>query len=310
MKLYIDVLLGLTLCLMLGANNLSACLGTSIGARALRHSQALTLASVGVIAGTVFEGYKLSAAITSRVVSSAGQQYTLDVALASFLIMAALTYRSLPISLSQVAVGAAIGSAAAQGIAVNWKFTSLVAASWMVTPLIGLVVAIALSQITRRMARRVRRVMTLNKLYAYLTIFSGIYASYALGANTVGLITGMVEAPVYQHFVISLGYAAATIVGMIFLSGGTTRSVAENIVGLSPSASFSAQIGGAVTVHGFTQFGVPVSVSQAVVGGVFGAAIPRKIVVRNDRLTREIMLGWTLAPLMGAGLAFFLSVIM
>jgi hypothetical protein len=34
---------------------------------------------------------------------------------------------------------------------------------------------------------------------------------------------------------------------------------------------------------------------QSLVGGILGAAVPRKIVVRNDRLAREIILGWTAA---------------
>jgi PiT family inorganic phosphate transporter len=110
-----------------------------------------------------------------------------------------------------------------------------------------------------------------------------------------------------DQFVVSVSFGLATIVGMVLFSRGTTLSVAENIVGLNPSGSFAAQMGGAVTVHSFTQVGIPVSISQAVVGGVFGAAIPRKIVVRNARLTREIVLGWTAAPLIGGVLAAILS---
>jgi PiT family inorganic phosphate transporter len=64
---------------------------------------------------------------------------------------------------------------------------------------------------------------------------------------------------------------------------------------------------GAMTVHGFTQLGIPVSVSQAVVGGIFGAAILHRIVVRNDRLIREMFLGWTVAPLLGAVLGMLIA---
>lgn len=62
-----------------------------------------------------------------------------------------------------------------------------------------------------------------------------------------------------------------------------------------------------MTVHGFTQLDIPVSVSQAVVGGIFGAAIPRRIVVRNDRLIREMFIGWTVAPLLGAVLGMLIA---
>lgn len=306
MPFYLELISGFALCVMLGANNLSTCLGTSVGAGALRYRQALVLASIGLLAGILLEGTKLSHAITSGIVSSTNPGFTIAVAASSFVIMAFLTFRKLPISLSQVAIGAAVGAAFALGIPVNWPFTLLVASSWLLTPLAGLALAIGLTLVTRAITKRVRRVLTLNMLYAYLTIFSGIYAAYTLGANTVGLIIGMVGSSGIEPLT-SIALGLATILGMVMLSKATTRSVSENIVGLSPSASFAAQMAGALTVHGFTEAGIPVSVSQAVVGGVFGAAIPRKIVVRNNRLIWEIIIGWTLAPLLGAVLAFLFA---
>lgn len=281
-----------------------------MGTRTLRYSQALVLASVGVIAGILLEGNKVAGAITSGIVSMSSRGFILGVAVSTFLIMAFLTYRKLPVSLSQVAVGAAIGSAFAQGIKVNWGFTALVISSWLLTPLAGLLISIGLSLITKLVTRRIKRVLSLNLLYAYLTIISGTYAAYVLGANTVGLIVGMIDPTGTRNLLISLSFGIAAILGMVLFSRGTSRSVAENIVGLSPSASFAAQMGGATVVHGFTQFGIPVSVSQAVVGGIFGAAIPRNIVVRNDRLSREIILGWTAAPIIGAVLAFIIASIL
>ncbi len=298
---------GLALCVMLGANNLSTCLGTSMSASALRYPQALALASIGLFAGIFLEGNKLSAAITARLVSSTDPQFAIVVTLSSFIIMTFMTIRKLPISLSQVAVGAAVGSGLRLGMKVNWQFTLLIAVSWLLTPLAGFLIAVLLSFIAKGVSRRVRAVLTLNALYAYLTIFSGVYASYTLGANTVGLIIGMAKNVQAGQLLISIAFGIATVLGMIAFSRGTTRSVAENIIGLSPSASFAAQMGGALTVHGFTEVGIPVSVSQAVVGGVFGAAVPRKIVVRNDRLAREIVLGWTAAPFLGAALGFLLA---
>ena len=276
-------------------------------ARNLRFSHALLLASIGLITGILFEGNKVTGAITSGMVYTANREFTLGVTLSTVIIMVFLTYRRLPISLSQVAIGAVIGAAFAQGINIRWGFTFLVVSSWLLTPVAGLLISFALSMITKQASSRIRRVLSLNLLYGYLTIISGMYGAYVLGANTVGLIVGMIGAPKSQYLPLSLALGLGTIVGMVFFSRGTTRSVAENIVGLSPSASFAAQMGGAVTVHGFTQFGIPVSVSQAVIGGVFGAAIPRNVVVRNDRLTKEIILGWTAAPLVGAILAFLIA---
>ena len=307
---YLSVIPSVALCVILGANNLSTCLGTSVGTGRLRYSQALALASIGVMAGILLEGSKLSRAITFGIVLSSDPRFTIVVALSSFVVMVLLTYRKLPISLSQVAVGAAVGAATVTGIQVNWVFTLLIALSWLLTPVAGFIVADALSVLTLRLGKRVRGVFTQNIMYSYLAILSGVYASYALGANTVGLIIGMVDPPASQHLLVSIILGLATVLGMLLFSRGTTLSVAEDIVGLNPSASFASQMGGAATVHAFTQFGIPVSVSQAVVGGIFGAAIPRKFVVRNDRLAREIVLGWTVAPLLGAGFALVVNTIL
>lgn len=307
---YLSVIPSVALCVILGANNLSICLGTSVGTGRLRYPQALALASIGVMAGILLEGSKLSRAITFGIVLSSDPRFTIVVALSSFVVMVLLTYRKLPISLSQVAVGAAVGAATVTGIQVNWVFTLMIALSWLLTPVAGFIVADALSVLTLRLGKRVRGVFTQNIMYSYLAILSGVYASYALGANTVGLIIGMVDTPASQHLLVSVVFGLATVLGMLLFSRGTTLSVAEDIVGLNPSASFASQMGGAATVHAFTQFGIPVSVSQAVVGGIFGAAIPRKFVVRNDRLTREIVLGWTVAPLLGAGFALVVNAIL
>lgn len=301
---YIDLVCGIGLCVVLGANNLSTCLGSSIGVRAIRYREALVLASLGLFAGILLEGYKVSGAINSGIVKSNDPKFILAVELSSLVLMSVLTYWRIPISLSQVAIGAAIGSAFAQGLQVNWRFTTLVAASWLLTPLAGFTIGLAFSFAERLLVRRRKKILSLNLFYSYLTVASGVYAAYALGANTVGFIIGMNEPSEVSPFLVPVLFAFATVFGMVTLGRGTTESVAENIVGLSPSASFAAQMGGAITVDGFTQVGVPVSVSQAVIGGIFGAAAPRRIVVRNDRLTREIIIGWTIAPAIGALIGF------
>jgi len=182
------------------------------------------------MAGILLEGSKLSGAITTGIVSSSDPQFMLIITTSSFILMIFLTYRRLPISLSQVAVGAAIGAAIAEGIQVNWIFTSIIASSWFLTPIAGFLAANAISRVTRRLGKSVRGLFTQNVMYSYLTIASGVYASYTLGANTVGLIVGMVDAPASEHLLVSIMLGLATVIGMVLLSRGTTLSVAENIV--------------------------------------------------------------------------------
>ena len=84
---------------------------------------------MGVMGGILLEGSKLARAIFQGIVFSGDPKLTIVVTLSSLAIMIILTYRKLPISLTQVTVGAAVGAALAGGIRVNWFFTSLVALS-------------------------------------------------------------------------------------------------------------------------------------------------------------------------------------
>jgi len=295
----------LCLCVILGANNFSTCLGTSVGSRTLRYSHALILGSVGILAGLFIEGDKLSKVVTMGMVQSATPQLLFAVTISSLVIMAFLTLAKLPISLSQVLVGAVVGAAMGSGIQVQWLYTIGIASSWISAPIIAFIIGILLSYLTKKATKRFKSIITLNLAYSYLTVLSGVYAAYTLGANTLGLIIGL--APTRMHgFAVSTLFGLATILGMLIFSRGTTRSVAENIVGMSPSEAFASQLAGAITVQGFTELRTPVSVSQAVIGGIYGTTIPRKIVVRNDRLTRELIFGWTVAPLIGACLAYLI----
>jgi PiT family inorganic phosphate transporter len=307
LELVSATIVGAALCFVLGANNIATCLGTTMSSQAVKYKQVVLLAAGGLMGGTIIEGGKLSHAVTGGVTPTAGPEIFLAAALSSFLIMVVLTVLSLPISVTQVFVGAIVGAAIARATPIDFNFTALVVISWIMTPLAGIAAAALISFTTRAIAQRVRRVIMLNKAYTWLTIAGGFYSAYVLGANGVGLVAGASNAPPAVQPWIALIFGAAAIIGMVIFGRGTTRSVAENIVGLNMPAAMAAQVGSAAVVHGFTQVGMPVSISQAVVGGIFGAAVPRKIVVRNSRLVRELLLGWTASPLIGATLAFILA---
>ena len=295
---------------MLGANNVASCLGTLMSSQAVKYKQVVFLAAAGLMGGVIIEGEKLSHTITGGIVPTAGFEVFLAAAISSSLIMIVLTAFCLPISVSQVFVGTIVGAAIARANPIDFNFTGLVILSWLMTPLAGIAVAALISFATRATAQRVRRVLMLNKAYTWLTIAGGFYSAYVLGANGVGLVTGACNMPPVARPWIALIFGAAAIAGMIIFGRGTTRSVAENIVGLNMPAAMAAQVGGALVVHGFTQVGMPVSISQAVVGGIFGAAAPRRIVVRNSRLIRELLFGWTVAPVIGVALAFILAILL
>lgn len=294
------------LCAVLGGNNFSTCLGASLGAGIVKLSDAMLIASVGVLAGTLFEGYKLSNVLGGQILPALSSSGLVVILLAGLSVMAVVTLFRLPLSLSQVLVGAGWGLALANGVRVANTFSLTVVVSWVLSPVLGFCVSAIIETVMLRFGHRAKDVLALNRTYARLTLIAGFYAAYTLGANTLGLVVGLFSSSLGDRLPLSIVLSAATIVGIMFLSKGTVRSVADNLVGLSPSMALSAQFGGAMSAHVFTQLSLPVSISQVVIGGMSGAASAKRMAITNKRIIQQVIAGWTIGPLAGAVVSFLL----
>lgn len=291
----------------LGGNNFSTCLGASLGAGIVRLSNAILIATAGVILGTLFEGHKLSNVVAGQILPTLSAPGLVVILVSSLLVMAAVTLLHVPLSLSQVMVGAAWGLALATGTQIGSMFSIEVTASWISSPILAFLISAAVEIAVLRLGRKAKDVFALNHLYAILTLIAGFYAAYTLGANTLGLVVGLFPQGLADPLILSLVFSAGAVVGIAFLSTGTVRSVADNLVGLSPSTALSAQFGGALSVHLFTQLGLPVSISQVVIGGMGGTASVKRIAITNKRIIQQIIAGWTIGPLAGAIVSFLLA---
>jgi phosphate/sulfate permease len=304
--LYAALTLAAVLSAVLGGNNFSTCLGASLGAGIVKLSDAMLIASVGVLAGTLFEGYKLSNVLGGQILPALSSSGLVVILLAGLSVMAVVTLFRLPLSLSQVLVGAGWGLALANGVRVDNTFSLVVVASWVLSPVLAFCVSAIIETVMLRFGHKAKDVLALNRTYARLTLIAGFYAAYTLGANTLGLVVGLFSSSLGNRLPLSIVLSAATIVGIMFLSKGTVRSVADNLVGLSPSMALSAQFGGAMSAHIFTQLSLPVSISQVVIGGMSGAASAKRMAITNKRIIQQVIAGWTIGPLAGAIVSFLL----
>ena len=88
------------------------------------------------------------------------------------------------------------------------------------------------------------------------------------------------------------------------------KSVGKEIISLSPLNVFVAQFSGAFTVHLFTQFRLPISLVQALTGGIIGIGFAKKVALMNKRAAFNVLTGAILAPLLGviiSSLVIFIS---
>jgi PiT family inorganic phosphate transporter len=128
---------------------------------------------------------------------------------------------------------------------------------------------------------------TLNRVGV---VVSCVAIAYVLGANNVGLNEGAAELDSGQTFGLApiLVVTTSAILGMlVFGKGSVSATVGDRLMSLSPSGVFSTFIGSSISVWAGTLFGLPISITQCLLGGMFGAAFTKKVHVLNDRLALE-----------------------
>jgi len=299
----------LLVCVVLGANNASACVRTSTGILSVEYSTLAIVGGLGVVFGSVIEGGKLSNAIYGGVLATQNDKTTIIILVATLVVMLVATILKLPLSLTQAMVGTALPMGLLE-TGVNWRFLTLVGGSWVATPLVAATLSIVIYRIVKRTGGRIGNIFQRARMYAAITVVASLYVGYALGANGVGLIYGIARFLVGTVPFLSLCLSIAAVAGIYLFGYTVTSTVSEKILALAGAAALAAQVSGALTVHFFTQIGIPVSITQAVVGGIVGIGQAKAIVIMNRRMVLRVVFGWIMAPLTGLVLAWLLLISM
>ena len=126
----------------------------------------------------------------------------------------------------------------------------------------------------------------------------GAYGAYALGANNVANVTGLLSGAIpgsgrprvvpprrdrHRHRVVTY-------------SKRVMLSVGGQIFPLEAFTAFCAVSGMSITVHVLAILGVPVSTSQAIVGAILGVGALRGWQNIRFLMLRHIAFGWVLTP--------------
>ena len=138
-----------------------------------------------------------------------------------------------------------------------------------------------------------------------LIIVSGCYVAYSWGANDVANATGViVGAGILSPRISVILGGIAIVVGIMTWGYKVIETIGSEITNLLPIMAFSAQLASAINVHIYTVFGIPVSTSHSIVGGIFGVGLVRGVRVLNIRIMREIIICWLATPFISGIISF------
>lgn len=289
----------------LGANDAANIFGPSVGTGVVRYRTAIIVTAIFVITGAMLEGARGLETISNlsvQDIKSAGIS-----ALSAAISVALMTYFGLPVSSSQAIVGSIVGIGLLKG-QVNWGILVKVLICWVTTPFGAVLIGYIVYKIITPIFSRVKNAVIHDRIIRISALVIGAYGAYALGANNVANITGV--------FVNFIGIKTAAFLGGVSIALGVLTysykvmmTVGKKIILLDHTSSLVAVLAESITVWIYALIGVPVSTSQAIVGGVIGAGLSKGSRIASWKMILRIVLGWVQTPTISGVVAVILYLI-
>ena len=180
---------GAYMALNIGANDVANNMGPAVGANALSMGGAIAIAAIFESAGALIAGGDVVSTIAKGIIApeSMGTAEIFIWAMMAALLSAALwvnlaTWVGAPVSTTHSVVGGVMGAgiAAAGFAAVNWPTMSKIAASWVISPVLGgVIAALFLALIKSRIIYQDDKIAAARKWVPVLVgIMAGAFATY------------------------------------------------------------------------------------------------------------------------------------
>ena len=279
----------------LGSNDAANVFGTAVSSRMVRFRTAALLASFFVILGAVVSGR--AGIETLKGLTSFGIEEAVISSVAAAITVTIMTVFGLPVSTSQSVVGSIIGIGILNG-QLNYAGMGKVVACWFGTPIGAAAVSILLYKFFAYIYNRKKLSIFESDIVIRVGMtVAGSYGAYALGANNVANVTAVfVGAGLISVFNAALIGGVSIALGIITYSRPVMETVGKKLVRLDPFSALIVVLSLGLTVHFFTVFGVPVSTSQGIIGGVLGVGLIKGVDTINRRTLYHILTGWFLTP--------------
>lgn len=218
---------GLFMAWGVGANDVANAMGTSVGSKALTIRQAIVIAAIFEFAGAFFAGGAVTSTIASGITDVAvfNHQPTLLIygmlasllAAATWLLIA--THYGWPVSTTHSIVGAIVGfTAVGVGIdAVRWEKVGYIAISWVISPIMGLIIAFGLFKSVQYLIFNAKDPFIAAKRYIPFYIFTSAFfilmVTLVKGLQYIGLDLSFTEGVLWSLLLSLIG----TLISLLFL---------------------------------------------------------------------------------------------
>jgi sulfate permease len=304
----IAMIIGLFFAINIGASGAAASMGIAYGAGVVKKRLALLLCSITVFFGAWLGGGEVVKTLGSGIVPSS--TFTVPVALI-VLTSAALSLFlanifGIPLSTSEVAVGAVIGA----GIVYQSVFVSKlvwILLFWLLTPFVAFIIAISVTYLLKN--KHLKKWMEARKAVPFLSVlvvFMGLFEAFSAGMNNVANAVG----PLVGAKIISTGNGIFW--GGLFVAGGALllgqrvlETNGKKITALRLEEGCVISGTGATIVTIASVFGIPVPLTQITTSSIIGIGFAKhgKSVLKKG-IVVQLLTVWIVSPVLSMVLSY------
>lgn len=274
-----------------GANDGGAMLASTLKGPGPRVLTAIGVFAVALVAVPLLVGTGVAETLTSGLVAAptgARAGLVATGVVAAVAVVAVLTATGLPTSLTLGVVGGIVGAGVGRDLPVETGGVARVVLIGLAAPVVGSVLALLLGRLSPVVPAR-WGVAGLERLHWSTTIAQSVAYAANDGQKMLAVVTVTsvaVTAPVL--LVVATLFAVGTVLGI----GAAAGTLGGQIVRAHPREQVTAQLAGSVAVLSSAALGVPVSMTQAVSGGLVGTGMLRGVRQVRWRSAAQLALAW------------------
>lgn len=265
-----------------GINDGGALLSVGLDVRTLRPLTSLLLLTAAVAVAPVVLGTAVATTLTSRLVAFDGTDGAIALlvaVVAAVVVTWSLAARGLPTSLTLAVVGAIAGAGLGAGLPVRWSTVALVLILAAAAPLAGLGLAWVVARVAaawpsaRSLDQRTQRwhvgAFSLQCLAYGANDGQKMLAVLAVAAGTASA-EGVAVTP-WQLAVVSVAFLSGAAFGLPRVA----PTLGGGVAAVHPHEAVVSELSAATVVLATGALGSPVSMTQAISGGLVGTGLTR-----------------------------------
>ncbi|MBJ7444817.1 MAG: inorganic phosphate transporter [Sphingobium sp.] len=301
-----------------GLHDAANSIATIVSTRVLKPQYAVAWAAFFNFIAFLFFGLHVATTVGKGIVDAA----IIDPQVIFGALMGAISWNlitwalGIPSSSSHALIGGLLGAGTAKaGLpAVIWTGVFKTSAAIVLSPAIGLLLALLLVLIISWIFRRFTP-HGADGVFRKLQLVSASLYSLGHGGNdaqkTMGIIAvllysqGMLQGDFHVPFWVVISCQAAMGFGTLFGGWKIVHTMGSKITRLSPAQGFCAETGGAITLFMATHLGIPVSTTHTITGAIVGVGASRRLSAVRWNIASRIIVAWVVtlpaAGLIGAG---------